>query len=187
MNNPRLAGRYAKSLLGLAIEKSQLEEVYADMRLIKSICHTNPDFVALLKSPVIHSDKKEKIIQSVITGRVNQITLLFIQLLLRKTRESNLPEIANTFIDQYNTLKGIHRVKVTTASALSEEMKQVFINKVKTAASIQHIELETVVEEKLIGGFKLEMDGNLVDASILRDLNDVKRQFKSNEYIHQIR
>jgi hypothetical protein len=31
------------------------------------------------------------------------------------------------------------------------------------------------------------MDGTLADASILRDLNDVKKQFKSNEFIHQIR
>lgn len=187
MHNPRLAGRYAKSLLDLAVEKSQLEVVYNDMRLIQSICRSSAEFVALLKSPVIHGDKKESIINSVIGGKVNQITSLFIQLLLRKTRESNLPEIANAFIDQYNTLKGIHRMKVTTASPIGDELKQVFINKVKSLTSIQHIELETQVAEKLIGGFTLEMDGNLVDASILRDLNDVKRQFKSNEYIHQIR
>lgn len=187
MNNPRLAGRYAKSLLDLAVEKNLLEAVYADMRMVQSVCHSNPDFVALLKSPIIHSDKKEKIIESVIAGRVNQLTTLFIQLLLRKTRESNLPEITSAFIDQYNKLKGIHRVKVTTAVPISEDVKQVFVNKVKAVTNVQHIELEAVVKDKLIGGFTLEMDGNLVDASILRDLNDVKKQFKSNEYIHQIR
>jgi len=31
------------------------------------------------------------------------------------------------------------------------------------------------------------MGGNLVDASILRDLKDVKKQFANNEYIHSIR
>ena len=187
MHNPRLAGRYAKSLLDLSVEKGQLEVVYTDMRLIQAICHSSAEFTALLKSPIIHSDKKEAIINSILSGKVSEITTLFIQLLLRKTRESNLPEIAASLIDQYNSLKGIHRVKVTTASPISEEMKQVFINKVKSVTSVQHIELETAVQEKLIGGFTLEMDGNLVDASILRDLNDVKRQFKSNEYIHQIR
>jgi F-type H+-transporting ATPase subunit delta len=39
----------------------------------------------------------------------------------------------------------------------------------------------------LIGGFTLEMGGNLIDASILRDLNDVKKQFQSNEYIHSLK
>ena len=32
MNNPRLAGRYAKSLLDLATEQSQVDAVYADMK-----------------------------------------------------------------------------------------------------------------------------------------------------------
>jgi hypothetical protein len=39
------------------------------------------------------------------------------------------------------------------------------------------MELETEVDEKLIGGFVLEFNNNLVDASILRDLKDIKKQF----------
>jgi len=32
MPNPRLANRYAKSIVDLAIEQNQLEVVYADMK-----------------------------------------------------------------------------------------------------------------------------------------------------------
>lgn len=187
MNNPRLASRYAKSLLDLAVEQNQLEVAYADMNLVRKICHTNPDFVALLKSPVIHGDKKEGILNSILESHVSKLTGLFIQLLLRKTRESNLPEIAEAFINQYNAMKGIHRVKITTAVPLDESMKALFIDKVKSATRVPQVELVTAIKENLIGGFTLEMDGNYIDASILRDLNDVKRQFKSNEYIQQIR
>ena len=49
------------------------------------------------------------------------------------------------------------------------------------------IELEAVINESLIGGFVLETEGNLVDASILRDLKDIKKQFLNNDYIHKIR
>ncbi|MEX0635614.1 MAG: F0F1 ATP synthase subunit delta, partial [Ferruginibacter sp.] len=76
---------------------------------------------------------------------------------------------------------------ITTAIPISETLKNDILAKVKTDAGIDHIELETVVKEELIGGFKLEMKGNLVDASILRDLKDVKKQFAENIYIHQIR
>ena len=58
---------------------------------------------------------------------------------------------------------------------MSDELKDLFINKIKTSNNISNIELETVVDEKLIGGFVLEMDGKLLDASILRDLKDVKK------------
>ena len=187
MNNPRLAGRYAKSLLDLAVEQNQLDTVYADVKLLRAIIKGNPDFVSVLRSPVINSDKKEKIIQSIINGRVGNLISLFIQLLIRKTRESNLPEIITAFIDQYNELKDIHHVKITTAVPIAEETEKAILDKVRSNTNIKNIEVETLLDDDIIGGFKLEVGGKLVDASIQRDLNDVKRQFKSNEYIHQIR
>jgi F-type H+-transporting ATPase subunit delta len=187
MNNPRLAGRYAKSLLDLAIEQNQLDAVYNDMKLLRAVCRANPDFTSVLTSPVINPDKKERIIESIINNRVGKLTNSFIQLLVKKTREGNLPQIVIAFIEQYNKLKDIHRVKLSTAVQMSDEMQQVILNKIRANTTIQNIELETVVEDELIGGFKLEVGGKLIDATVLRDLNDVKKQFKSNEYIQQIR
>lgn len=187
MKNPRLAGRYAKSLLDLAIEQDQLSTVYNDMKLLRAVCKFNPDFTAVLTSPVINPGKKEKIIESITNGRVSALTSSFIKLLVKKTRENNLPQIVNAFIEQYNKLKDIHRVKLTTAIPMSNELQEMILAKIRSNTPVQNIELETVVEDELIGGFKLELDGTLIDASVLRDLNDVKKQFKSNEYIQQIR
>lgn len=186
MQNPRLATRYAKSLLDLSVEQNQLEAVYADIKMLKSINKSNPDFVALLRSPIITSDKKDKILAAVIGEKVSQITMLFVRLLTAKKRESNLPEIVTAFLDQYNILKNIQTVKLTTATPISDELKNSIIAKVKTADS-SAIEVETAVEEELIGGFKLEVGGTLIDATILHDLNDIKKQFLNNEYIHNIR
>ena len=187
MNNPRLAGRYAKSLLDLAVEQNNLEAVYADMKYLLAVNTGNPDFVNVLKSPVITADKKLKVIEAVTERKVSNITGLFIKLLVQKTRESNLPEIVKAFIDQYNKLKNIHRVKLTTAIPVSPELQKDIIKKVITDNNFQNIELETVIQDELIGGFKLEMGGLLVDASVLRDLNDVKKQFADNEYIQKLR
>ena len=186
MTNPRLATRYAKSLLDLSIEQNQLEAVYADMLLLKKINKSNPDFVALLRSPIITADKKDKILDAVIGNNVSKIFMLFIRLLTTKKRESNLPEIVTAFLEQYNKLKNIQTVKLTTASPISEELKNSIIAKVKSADS-SAIEIETSVNEDLIGGFKLEIGGTLIDATILHDLKDIKKQFLNNEYIHNIR
>ena len=186
MTNPRLATRYAKSLLDLAIEQNQLDAVYADMKLLKQITNSNPDFVNLLRSPVIASDKKDKIIEAVISSRVSKLTMLFAKLLTAKTRESNLPEISTAFIHQYNKLKNIHTVKLTTAVPVSDEVKKGIIEKVKGTVT-GSIELETAVQEELIGGFTLQMGDTLVDATVLRDLNDVRKQFMNNEYVHALR
>jgi len=118
---------------------------------------------------------------------VSKITTLFVRLLVQKARESYLPEIVKAFIEQYNKLKNIHKVKLTTAVPVSRELQDEIVRKVITDNNFRNIELESVVEDELIGGFKLEMGGLLVDASVLRDLNDVKKQFADNEYIHKLR
>ncbi len=187
MTNPRLAIRYAKSLLDLAKEKDQLEEVFNDMKLLDNICKTSREFANVLKSPIIKEDKKNKIIEAVTAGKISKLAASFIKLLGIKNRESNLPEIISAFINQYNVAKEIHKVKLTTAVDISDEIKNDFINKIKLSEGIKNIELETVVDENLVGGFVLEMEGYLADASIRRDLNDVQKQFMNNDYIQKLR
>ena len=186
MQNPRLAQRYAKSLIDLAEEKGQLEPVYNDIMLLNTICKQSRAFVLMLESPIISADKKNTIIDAVTKNNISIITQTFIRLLASKNRESNLPEIITSFIEQYNKIKGIHKVKLTTATPVSDEIKNSFIKKIESAVSINNINLETIVNEKIIGGFVLEMEGKLIDASILRDLNDVKKQFANNDYIHKL-
>ena len=187
MPNPRLAGRYAKSLIDLATEQGQLEAVYADMQYLQTVCKLSKDFVNLLRSPIIRADKKNQILDAVSKGKVGVLTTAFNKLLVNKGRESDLPEIVNVFIDQYNSINGIHKVKLTTAVAVSEELKKAIIAKATAEAGLAHIELETKVNESLIGGFVLEFNNNLVDASILRDLKDIKKQFNKNIFVQQLR
>lgn len=187
MQNPRLAERYAKSLIGLSTELNQLDAVHKDITLLQSICKGSREFVLMMDSPIINADKKHKIINAITEGKISNITQTFIQLLCSKNRESNLPGIITSFIEQFNKIKGIHLAKLTTAMPVSDTIKNSFIQKIKAATDIKHIDLESKVNENLIGGFMLEMDGKLIDASILRDINDVKKQFANNDYIHKLR
>ncbi len=187
MQNPRLATRYAKSLVDLSQEQNQLEAVCSDMKYLQEVCRKSKDFTNVLRSPVIKGDVKEKIVAEIISKNVSPLASAFIHLLVKKGRESNLPEIADSVIEQYNEIKDIHRVKLTTAIAASEELKTAIISKVKADTGLQNIELETVVKDAIIGGFQLEYKGNLVDASILRDLRDIQKQFSQNVYVQNIR
>jgi F-type H+-transporting ATPase subunit delta len=187
MMNPRLAGRYAKSLLGLAIERNQLDEAYNDMIFLQDVCKSNREFNVVLKSPVIPPEKKEAILEAVTKGRISALTDSFIRLLIRKGREMNLPEITSAFIDQYKEYKQIYTIKLTTAAPVSEEIKKEIVEKVKSQSDMKNIELTTAVNEDLIGGFVLQIGDTLVDASVAYDLNAIKKQFLNNDFIYKIR
>ena len=188
MPNPRLAGRYAKSLIGLAIERNQLENVYNDMVYLQKVVKGSRDFVVLLRSPLIKADKKQAILNAVTSsGNLSELTLGFSRLLVSKGRENNLPEIITAFIEQYNAEKNINTIKLTTAVPVSDELKQTIINIVQSQTTLKNIELKTEINEGIIGGFKLELDNWLVDASVAYNLSKIEREFKNNDFIYKVR
>lgn len=187
MPNPRLAARYAKSLIELAIEKGQLEQVFADMQWLQAVNKSNRDFVNLLRSPIIKADVKKKIMEAVTAGKLGPITTGFNALLISKSRESNLPEIVTAFIDQYKKYKNIQVIKLSTAAPVSDALKKSIVDQVKKAAGFENVELEEKVDPSLIGGFVLQVGDQLVDASISYDLRAIAKQFENNDFIYKVR
>lgn len=187
MQNPRLAARYAKSLIGLAIERNQLEEVYKDAQYLQQLCTLSSEFVSLLKSPIIKADMKTAILNVVTEGRIGVLMAAFNKLLVTKSREYFLPEIIHAFIEQYKEHKGIFTAKLTTAVPVGDDVKNVVTNKVKELVPGKQVELNTAVDESLIGGFQLDLGNTLVDASIAYDLSKIRSQFLKNDFVYKIR
>lgn len=187
MKNPRLANRYAKSLLDLATEQNSLDAIWNDVQFLTRVCKGNPDFVKMLESPVITSDKKLNVLKAITENRVNQLTTLFLKLLIEKTRESNLNEILTAFQQQYYELKNIYKVKFTSAHEVSPELQDQIKSKIQAAKKLENIEWIADVDPSLIGGFKLQLNDLLIDASISHDLKDIQRQFMNNDYLHKLR
>ncbi len=186
MTNPRLASRYAKSIIDLAVEKNQLEEVFNDFNYLQQLTG-NRELLLLLRSPVVTADKKQSVLKALTSGKITEMTSAFMNLLVTKGREGDLPGIVTAFIKQYKDKKGIHTVKLTTATAISEKIRSQIVEKVKSSGDIKHIELETIVDPKIIGGFVLQAGDKLVDASISYDLKEVARQFENNDFIYKVR
>lgn len=186
MLNTRVAGRYAKSLLDLSLERNQLETIYADVLFLKQLLK-NRELVLMLKSPIVTSDKKQAVLDALSEGRISDLTRSFSALLIRKGREANLPEILDAFIAQYKEYKNIRVVRLTTATPVSEEVKNSIIGKVRNMQGMENIELETVVDPSIIGGFLLQVGDKILDSSISTELNNISKQFQNNDYIYRVR
>lgn len=187
MQSPRLAGRYAKSLLDISKEQGQLEAVYDDMLTLQNVFKSSREFGTLLRSPVVSADKKNKIISAVLKGKLSTLTFTFMTLLVSKAREGVLPEIVPAFIAQYKKFKNIYPVKLVTAAPVSEAVKTEIVDRVRQTSDMQQIELEAAVNPDLIGGFTLQAGDKLIDASIAYDLKQIAKQFENNDFIYKVR
>lgn len=176
-----VASRYAKSLIDLAIETKQLEEVRNDMRLIKAVCKSNPDFVNLLESPIVKTDKKMAILTSIFEGKISIITQTFLKLIATKRRESYIDDMAISFDEMYKSYLNITTVKVESAIKLDDNSRNQILEIVKQSTKGE-IELVEKVNPELIGGFILTINDTQVDQSVRRRLSELKKNFSNNFY-----
>lgn len=186
MSVARIASRYAKSLLELAIEKNKLEEVKSDIESFLQVTKQR-DFYLLIKSPIVSKDKKKRILHAIFKDKIEPLSMSFLDILVRKHRESYMPEIAREFIDQYKTVKHISSVRLTTAVPMSDATVEMIRKKLEESAMTdEHVEIVTEVNPEIKGGFKLEFDHKLIDASLEYKLENLRKEFDKNLYISQI-
>jgi len=187
MTTNKIAFRYAKSWIDLALERNEVESALADVKILKNLLRVNADFSAFVKSPVISYDKKKSILSTLFEDKLSKLTLLFLQLLVTKHREINLPLIVDSFLSQYKTLKEISTVKVVSAQPLIKEDQEKIIKMASASiVGFKNIELETVVDESLIGGFIIEMEDYVYDASVKNQIFRLKKSFAENLYESKI-
>lgn len=186
MQESRVSHRYAKSLLDLALEKGQLEPVNEDMRLVLETIRANRELSVLLKSPVVKTDKKQEILKAIFGGHIGVISTEFLNILTRKRREGELEGIADAFVSQYKKHKQILTAVITTASGLDEKLRAQVLEVVKQSAGGKSIELVEKTDTALIGGFVLRIGDKQVDASVIRQIRNLERNFSENPYISEI-
>lgn len=187
MRNTRVAKRYSKALMDMAVETNQVEAVKKDVEAIRSVA--TGELNQVLMSPVIKHEKKVAIFKAVFSGRITPLTESFFNLLFAKGREVVMVDILDAFESDYRKMKGIEIIELTTAVPVSEEVKSVVKSSFQQLERYQNktLEIRESVDEAILGGFVVQMGDQLYDASIRHDLQVIKKQFVENMYIQKIR
>ncbi len=185
MADSRVASRYVKSLLGLAVERGALDNVHQDMVLFGKVCDENRAFTLMLRNPIIKHDKKREILEKLFSGKLHALTLAIFDIITRKNREPLLPAIASEFHLAYNDYKGVGEASVTTAVPLDAKLRIEIEKIVKKLSDKKEVEIEEKVDADMIGGFVLNVGDRQVDASIKNKLNAMKVKFSQNPYVKE--
>ena len=176
MKNSRATTRYAKAFYQFSVEEKVLKEAYNDMTSLKELCEINKDFLMLLKTPIVNTERKIEILKKIFTGKLNKATLSFICSVANSKRESLLSAIAIKFISFYKKHNNISTATVVTAASLSKETKREIIMLIERTNNT-NVEIEEVVNEEIIGGVIINMGDKQIDASISNKIKKIRKQF----------
>lgn len=176
MSEIKVASRYAKSLMDLALEQKALEQINGDMQLFVDTLKANSELQAVVKNPIIPLGKKNAILKSLFGDKIHSVTSAFLKIVVDKGRAEIIFGVAKEFLNQYNQYKNIITAKVVSAAPLTEATKAEIISKVK-ALTGGEVVLNTSVDADLIGGFILTVGDKQFDSSIASGLNRLRKDF----------
>lgn len=174
MNESQIPVRYARALFESASGQNSVDEAFSDMKLLFETCEQK-DFKYVLTLPSLPQSQKSKVMEKLFQGRMSSPSMAMIHLVLRNKRESYLQGIARRFMDLYREAHGIRKASLVTAQPLDETI----LNKIRdliTRTDGSEVDLAIGVDQDLIGGFVLTVDGLQYDASVATSLRNVKKQ-----------
>ena len=181
MQDYRININYAKALFMLAAELNEQDTVAVDMRLVNSVCADSRELNAVFRNPEIKMSKKAAIVDALFGEHVGKTSLAFLHFVVRKHRTFNLRGISASYLDLYRESHGIVLSKFTTAEPVDQDILDL-VSKTIAAHTDKKVELQTVTDPKIIGGFALEFENNIYDARLSTYLVKLRQQFEKNIY-----
>jgi len=158
---------YAKALVDLAEEKSQLEAVHADVDAVAGLVRDNAKLRNLLFDPALDAEKKRAVVQKLSReASFNKYTTNFLNLLIAKGRVQLLDEICEAFEEEYCRLTDTQVATLRSAVRLEQEQQFLIAKKLQELTGSKNIKLKPVIDQSLIAGFVVEYGSSQIDLSV---------------------
>jgi F-type H+-transporting ATPase subunit delta len=161
--------QYARALFSLALEKDAVELIYQE--LTNFIDALDDQAKLFFLHPKIEIADKHQVIQKI---GISSLVINFLKVLLENSRFELLPVIAAEYQELINEMNEIVEVMIYAKNELSttniKKIKKKLQNKL-----LKNVVIKQTIDESIIGGFKIEYQGKVIDETINSSLNMLKK------------
>jgi F-type H+-transporting ATPase subunit delta len=169
-----IARVYSEALFGVAKDKDKLDEIHDQLGEVADAIAEDRDLQVFLFSPYFSSVEKREGIGKAISGAEPELTN-FLELLAEKHRMPAIFRIRRRFDEMWAKEEQRLEVRLTSAVELpSSVVKQV--GKEIEKQTGQTIELESDVDENILGGLVLQVGNMVLDASVRNKLERLRKE-----------
>ena len=180
MRDIRVAKPYARALYEAAVEQNVLADVIADIDYLRELVEGSEEFAQLITNPILSPQFKSETFEQIFTDATHPLTINFLKLLALKQRERYLTAIMDVFSAIVDETAGRLAAKVTTAVALTPEQEVQLIQHLG-AYSGKQVRLESTIDPEIQGGFIVQLDDTVFDASVATQLQRLRHQLAEGQ------
>ena len=173
-----LAGRYASALFGLAREENEIDTVAANLDSLGAALTESDELQAMIASPALGRDDAKRAVAAIAKAfSLHRLTANFLGVLAENGRLDQLGAAIAAFDTLVSDHKGLARADVVSARPLSDAQLEALKSKLSARVG-RDVTLETSVDPELLGGLRVQLGSELIDATVRTKLNTLAQAMK---------
>ena len=180
MLSKSVARRYAAALFGIAQERKELGEMEVQLHKLIGDLAANRELKKVFYHRLIKENDKKAVVKDIFGGRISLVLLNFVNLLIDKKREEYLEEIVIQYVDMANEARNMMDATVTSAIELSVKDLKTLQSRLSEITG-KNIRIRTNVEPSLIGGMIIKVGDRVIDGSITKRLELLKKNLMKTQ------
>lgn len=176
MRSQEIARRYAAALYQVSVEDASVREIEDELAAVAVGTSDRSEVRRFLAHPLVPREQKSEFLAAAFPDTSERMRNL-LELLINNRRETYLDLIYDAFVDIRTTAEGMIQVAVTTAQQLSEDDRSRLRERLERALN-SPVQLEELIDERMLGGARIEADGHVLDGTIRARLTELRRQLE---------
>lgn len=169
-----IARAYAEALFESASERDKLDVVREQIGQFADALNENRELSVFFFSPYFSTQEKHQGLSRMLDGAEPEVTN-FLELLIEKHRVPVIFKIRRTFDELWAEANKLLPVTVTSAVELHSEIVEQIVKNVEQQTG-RTVQLESRVDDAIIGGLIVQVGNMVLDASIRNRLEKIRKQ-----------
>ena len=175
MRNETVARRYAVAIFSLAKEAGDVEQTGRSLQVAYDALERNDDAQRFFVSPVIDRAQKAKVLGAALDGKINDIVMNALLLLVRKRREALLEPIVQAFHELALEDKGKEPLEIVTARSLAPGELDELVARLSRIHQTT-FEVKARVDPTVLGGIRITMGDRRIDGTVAGRLAELAQK-----------
>ncbi|MGL4483809.1 MAG: ATP synthase F1 subunit delta [Anaerovoracaceae bacterium] len=164
---------YADALFQVAREQGVEKILSEETQELVDIFFENNDLLKLLEDPSISKEEKKRLVEKLFGEKISAYLLNLLYILIDKKRINRFNYIVKAYKQCIAEEHGYSAGRVITAIPLGKTQIEA-IEAETTKLLKRTIKLENELDPTLIGGLKIFVDGKVIDASLRKQIDNLK-------------
>ncbi|TKJ36928.1 ATP synthase F1 subunit delta [candidate division LCP-89 bacterium B3_LCP] len=178
MKNDALVRIYTRPLFDLAVENKSIESIAAELDVLAKLYEEVQVLREYLDSPNVRGSVKLDLLKKAYAKPWSKYFGNFLDLVMRKRRQEVLPYAAAAFNKYWDDYRSRIDVKVISAVELTGDQKDAISDKLAKRTG-KNVILKCELDETLLGGIRLQIGHQLLDATIIGRLASLREELMS--------